>query len=45
MQIAYDMFLTSDGAQDSVSPNITPWHADYFKLKEFEKIAGRGRPL
>lgn len=26
-------------------PNMAPWHIEYFKLKEFEKIAEAGRSL
>lgn len=26
-----------DGVQDTLPPNMAPWHVEYFKMKEFEK--------
>lgn len=37
--------LGVDGAQDTLPPNIAPWHIQYFKLKGSEKAAGVGRSL
>lgn len=30
-----------DGVQDTLSQNMMPWHIEYFKPKEFEKIDAR----
>ena len=43
MQVAHDIVLTSDGVQDTPPQNMAPWQIEYFKLKEFEKRAERGR--
>ena len=26
-----------EGVQDTLPPNLMPWHTEYFKLKDFEK--------
>lgn len=37
--------LAPDGVQDTAPQNTAPWHIDYNKGKEFEKIAEAGRSL
>lgn len=34
-----------DGIQDKLPPNMAPHHIEYFKWKEFEKTAEKGRSL
>lgn len=34
-----------DRVQDPLPPNIAPWHADYLKRKEYEKIMEAQRSL
>lgn len=29
-----------DGVQDTLPQNMAPWHIEYLKLKEFERVAG-----
>lgn len=37
--------MAIDGVQDTLPLNVAPWHLEYFKLKESEKIAETGRLL
>ena len=38
-------YLDVDGVPDMPPPNMVPWHMEYYKMKEFEKMAAVGRSL
>lgn len=35
--------MPSDGIQDMLSQMMAPWHREYFKLEESEKMAEAGQ--
>lgn len=45
LTLEMSMGIVDDGVGGPPPPNMAPWHIEYFKLKEFEKIAEAGRSL
>lgn len=39
------MGIADDGVWNTQPPNMAPWHIEYFKPKEFDKMAEAGRSL